>query len=133
MEQTSDGQFKSSQRLGDDLLKENFRSSMAGDSKNVKLSKLNADCDKVKVNKSESYDSNGKRVDSSGQNEPIKKKQKRPRDDKTGDGGSSLSSSVSITPIASLQSSVSTSLTNTGSLKRNVNFYAQILMRHFPL
>lgn len=107
-DQTNDGQFKSTQRLSDDLLKENFRSSMADDSKNVKLSKQNAaDCDKIKVNKTE-------RVDSSGSNEPVKKKQKRPRDEKSGDSSSSLSSSVSITPIASLQSSVSASLSNTG-------------------
>lgn len=121
IEQTSDGQFKSSQRLNDDLLKENFRGSMADDSKNVKVSKINADCDKIKVNKTESYDSNGKRVDSSGLNEPVKKKQKRPRDEKSGDGGSSLSSSVSITPIASLQSSASTSLSNTGEFHSNIS------------
>lgn len=83
--------------------------------KTVKLSKTNIDCDKVKVNKFDSYDPNGKRSDSSNSGEPIKKKQKRPRDDKTIDGSSSLSSSVSITPIVSMQSSVSTSsLSNAG-------------------
>lgn len=100
---------------------------MADDSKNVKLSKINADCDKIKVNKTESYDSNGKRVDSTGLNEPVKKKQKRPRDEKSGDSGSSLSSSVSITPIASLQSSVSTSLSNTGLFYSNI-YHRQVNM-----
>ncbi|XP_031620544.1 mediator of RNA polymerase II transcription subunit 1 isoform X3 [Contarinia nasturtii] len=99
--QSSDGQFKSSQRLAEDT----FRNS--DELKSSKLSKANVDCDKVKVNKSESYDPNGKRLDGS---EPVKKKQKRPRDEKSSDSGSNLSSSVSITPIASMQSSVSTSL-----------------------
>lgn len=111
MEQSPE--FKSSQRLTtDDLLRETFRNSLTDDAKTVKLSKSNADCDKVKVNKSDSYDPNGKRVDSS--SESIKKKQKRPRDEKSSDGSSNLSSSVSITPIASMQSAVSTSLSNTG-------------------
>lgn len=108
-----DGQLKLSQRLGDDVLKENFRGSTADDSKNAKISKTSAECDKIKMNKSESYDSNGKRVDSSsGVGEPVKKKQKRPRDEKSGDAGS-LPSSVSITPIASMQSSAATALSNT--------------------
>lgn len=114
IDQSSDGQFKSSQRLGDDMLKDSFRNSIADDLKSAKLSKAHAECDKVKVNKTDSYDSNGKRLDSSGLGEPIKKKQKRPRDEKSGDGSSSLSSSVSITPISSMQSSVSTSLSNSG-------------------
>lgn len=109
MDQSVDSQFKSSQRLTD----ENFRNSMTDDTKSAKFSKTNADCDK-KVNKSDAYDSNGKRVDNSGLGEPVKKKQKRPREEKSGDGGSSLSSSVSITPIASMQSAVSTSLSNAG-------------------
>lgn len=97
-------------------MKDTFRNSLADDSKNVKLSKTNADCDKVKVNKSDTYDPNGKRLDSSSLGEPIKKKQKRPREDKLTDGSSNLSSSVSITPIASMQSSsVSTSLSSTGT------------------
>ncbi|XP_055310270.1 mediator of RNA polymerase II transcription subunit 1 isoform X10 [Sitodiplosis mosellana] len=114
LDPTTDGLFKSSQRLGDDSLKDTFRTSLTDDSKNIKFAKTNADCDKVKVNKSDSYDPNGKRLDSSGLSEPIKKKQKRPREEKLADGSSSLSSSVSITPIASMQSSsVSTSLSST--------------------
>lgn len=109
----ADAQFKSAQRLTDDLLKENFRGSMTDDTKTTKLSKTNADCDK-KLTKSDAYDANGKRVDGSGLGEPVKKKQKRPREEKSGDGGTSLSSSVSITPIASMQSAVSTSLSNAG-------------------
>lgn len=109
LDQLTDGQFKSSQRLTDDLLKDTFRNSLTDETKIMKSSKTNADCDKVKVNKSDSYDPNGKRVDSSGMGEPIKKKQKRPRDDKSTDGSSNLSSAVSITPIAS-----SVSLANTG-------------------
>lgn len=119
-----DGQLKSTQRLADDLLKENFRSSMTDDSKNVKISKTNTDCDKVKVNKSESFDSNGKRIDSSGLSEPLKKKQKRPRDEKSSDIGSTLPSSVSITPIASMQSSASTALSNTSACNK---LYVQII------
>lgn len=113
-----DGHPKSSQRLADDVLKENFRGSMTDDSKNAKISKTSAECDKIKVNKSESYDSNGKRLDSSsGLGEPQKKKQKRPRDEKSsGDVGSILPSSVSITPIASMQSSASSALSNTRTL-----------------
>lgn len=109
LDQLTDGQFKSSQRLTDDLLKDTFRNSLTDETKIMKSSKTNADCDKVKVNKSDSYDPNGKRVDSSGMGEPIKKKQKRSRDDKSTDGSSNLSSAVSITPIAS-----SVSLANTG-------------------
>lgn len=104
----SDGQFKSSQRLMEDT----FRNS--DELKSSKLSKTNVDCDKVKVNKSESYDPNGKRIDGSNLGEPVKKKQKRPREEKSNDGNSNLSSSVSITPIASLQSSGSTSLSSSG-------------------
>lgn len=105
--------------MADELLKENFRGSMTTDDATkllTKLTKTNADCDKGKLNKTptESYDSNGKRTDGVSTNEPVKKKQKRPRDDKTNDPTGSLSSAVSITPIASLQSSVTTSLSNTG-------------------
>lgn len=110
-----DGQLKSSQRLSDDQLKENFRSSMIDETKNAKISKTNTDCDKVKLNKSEPFDSNGKRIDSTGLGEPLKKKQKRPRDEKSSEVGSSLPSSVSITPIASMQSAASTALSNTSS------------------
>lgn len=125
MDQSNDGQHKSSQRLTtDDLLKENFRSSMTdGDAKNAKISKTNSDYDKVKVNKSEPFDSNGKRIDSTGLNEPLKKKQKRPRDEKsTSDVSSTLPSSVSITPIASMQSSASTALSNT-SMCHTIHFF----------
>lgn len=116
MDQVTDAQLKSSQRLADDLLKENFRSTMTDDPKNAKILKTNADCDKVKLNKPESYDSNGKRVvDGFGPGEPLKKKQKRPRDEKPNDISSTLPSSVSLTPIASMQSSVSTSLSNSSA------------------
>lgn len=95
-------------------MKDTFRNSLTDDTKSSKSSKTNADCDKVRVNKSDTYDSNGKRSDSSVLGEPTKKKQKRPREDKSGDGSSSLSASVSITPI----SSVATSLSNSGLFTR---------------
>lgn len=101
--------------MNDDLMKETFRNSLTDDTKSSKSSKANADCDKVKVNKSDTYDSNGKRSDSSSLGEPTKKKQKRPREDKSGDG-SSLPASVSITPI----SSVATSLSNSGLFTRPI-------------
>lgn len=53
--------------------------------------KSNADCDKVKgLKANEPYDANGKKVESG----DLKRKQKRPRDDK-----SDSSTSVSILPI----------------------------------
>lgn len=123
LDQSNDGQHKSSQRLTDDQLKENFRSSMTDDAKNAKISKTNIDCDKVKLNKSEPFDSNGKRIDSTGLSEPLKKKQKRPRDEKSSDISSTLPSSVSITPIASMPSSASTALSNTSSYNNSTNYY----------
>lgn len=76
------------------LLKDNFRSSTGDDGKSGKSSKMNVDCDKTKLGKSDIYDSNGKRIDGSSLGELMRKKQKRPRDEKSSDGNSNSSPSV---------------------------------------
>lgn len=72
---------------------------MGDDGKSGKSSKMNVDCDKPKLSKSDVYDPNGKRIDGSNLGEPIKKKQKRPRDDKSSDGNSNSSPSVGFSII----------------------------------
>lgn len=69
---------------------------MGDDGKSGKSSKMNVDCDKPKLSKSDIYDSNGKRIDGSNFGEPMKKRQKRPRDEKSSDGNSNSSPSVSF-------------------------------------
>lgn len=98
-----------SQRSSDDstIFKESYRNPLSDDSKGMKISKSNADCDKIKLNKSDVYDSNGKRIDGANIGEPMKKKQKRQRDEKSSaDGSSNLSPSVSITPITSSETKI---------------------------
>lgn len=67
---------------------------MTDDGKSGKSSKMNVDCDKPKLSKTDAYDSNGKRTDGSNLGDSMKKKQKRPRDEKSSDGNSNSSPSV---------------------------------------